>query len=74
MAIKIIKLSELPYKEKIDIGGHIYSFEGFEKRKTNFGTQEHFIFKCEKPKHEKTFEKYKFSATKIKVNEGEYKW
>ena len=74
MAVKIIKLSELPFREKIDIGGHIYSFEGFEKRKTKFGNQEHFVFKCENPKHEKIFEKYKFSTTKIKVNEGQYKW
>lgn len=74
MAIKIIKLSELPYKEKIEISGHIYTFTGYEKRKTNFGNIEHFVFVCEKPKHEKIFERFKFSATKIKKNEGEYKW
>lgn len=74
MANKLIKLSELPFRKKIDIGGHIYSFEGYEKRKTKFGNQEHFVFKCENPKHEKIFEKYKFSTTKIKENNGEYKW
>lgn len=74
MAIKLIKLSELPHGSNIDIGGHVYKFTGFEKRKTNFGKQEHFVFECEKPKHEKIFEKYKFSTTKIKENDGEYKW
>lgn len=74
MATVILKLSALPYKEKIDIGGHEYTFEGYEKRKTSFGNIEHFIFKCEKPKHEKIYERFKFSTTKIKVNDGKYKW
>ena len=70
----ILKLSELPYESKIDIGGHIYTFKGFEKRKTNFGNTEHFIFKCEKPAHEKIFERFKFSSSKIKCISGNYKW
>lgn len=69
-----IKLSELPYGETIEIGGYIYKFAGFEKRRTNFGNQEHFVFKCEKPEHEKIFEKYKFSTAKIKLTAGKYKW
>ena len=69
-----VKLSELPFGEKIDIGGHEFEFVGFEKRKTNFGNQEHFIFKCENPKQEKIFERYKFSKTKIKLSNGKYKW
>lgn len=74
MSVIILKLSELPFRETIDIGGHLYKFEGYEKRKTNFGNVEHFVFKCEKPKHEKIFERFKFSTTKIKLNEGKYKW
>lgn len=74
MANKLIKLSELPHGSNIEIGGHIYKFTGFEKRKTNFGKQEHFVFECEKPKHEKIFERFTFSTTKIKENNGEYKW
>lgn len=75
MPTQIIKLSELPYKEKIDIGGHLYTFNGFEKRKIpNFGIQELFVFECDKPKHEKTFERFKFSPTKIKLKDGKYIW
>ena len=69
-----VKLSELPFGEKIDIGGHEFTFKGYEKRKTNFGNIEHFIFQCEKPKQEKTFERFKFSTTKIKLTDGKYKW
>ena len=74
MAVAILKLSELPYGENINIGGHIYKFAGYEKRKTKFGNIEHFVFKCAKPEHEKIFEKFKFSTTKIKCVEGKYKW
>lgn len=74
MANKLIKLSELPHGSNIEIGGHIYKFTGYEKRKTNFGNQQFFVFKCEKPEHEKLFERFKFSTTKIKLNEGKYKW
>jgi len=69
-----VKLSELPYGEKIDIGGHQFEYKGFEKRKTQFGMQEHFVFQCENPKQERIFEKYKFSKTKIKLTKGKYKW
>lgn len=69
-----LKLSELPFGEKINIGGHEYIFTGFEKRKTKFGNQEHFVFKCEKPAHEKIFERYSFSKIKIKLTNGKYKW
>lgn len=74
MPTQIIKLSELPYGEEIDIGGHLYTFNGYEKRKTKFGNQEHFIFKCENPQNEKTFERFKFSTTKIKLKDGKYIW
>ena len=69
-----IKLSELPFEAKIEIGGFEYIFEGFEKRKTRFGNQEHFVFKCEKPKHEKIFERFKFSTIKIKKDGEKYYW
>lgn len=74
MANKLIKLSELPHGSNIEIGGHIYKFTGYEKRKTNFGNQQFFVFKCEKPTHEKIFERFKFSTTKIKCVNGNYKW
>lgn len=74
MAVKILKLSELPYGETIEIGGHLCAFTGYEKRKTQYGAQEHFIFKCDDPKHEKIFERYKFAGTKIKLKDGKYKW
>ena len=69
-----IKLSELPFKAKIEIGAFEYVFDGFEKRKTQFGNQEHFVFKCEKPKHEKIFERFKFSTIKIKKDGEKYYW
>ena len=55
MAKQTIKLSELPFGEKIEIGGFKYQFKGFEKRKTQFGKQEHFIFWSDEAKNEKTF-------------------
>lgn len=39
MAKVEIKLSELPFKAKIEIGAFEYVFDGFEKRKTQFGNQ-----------------------------------
>lgn len=74
MASKTIKLSELPHGNTIEIGGFEYVFKGYEKRKTNFGNIEHFVFHCEKPDHEKIFERFKFSTVKIKIKDGEYKW
>ena len=75
MAKQKVKLSEIPYKAKMNIGGFEYIFEGFEKRKTNFGMQEHFIFVCKKPKQEKIFERFKFSKTLIKkIKENEFEW
>lgn len=71
---RIIKLSELPFEEMIDIGGHEYQFKGYEKRKTKYGNIEHFIFKCEKPKHEKIVERFTSSTVKISVQDGKYKW
>lgn len=69
-----VKLSELPIGETIDIGGFDFIFKGYEKRKTNFGNQQFFVFKCKKPEQEKIFERFKFSTTKIKLNNGKYKW
>lgn len=74
MAVEILKLSELPHGGTIEIGGHEYQFKGYEKRKTNFGNIEHFVFQCEKPKNEKIFERFKFATTKIKLADGKYKW
>lgn len=74
MAVEIVKLSEIPLNAKVEIGAFEFEFKGIEKRKTEFGRQEFFVFKCEKPKQEKTFERYKFASTKIKKNGENYKW
>lgn len=78
MAVRMLKLSELPFRENIEIGGHIYKFEGYEKRKTNFGNVEHFVFKMAPDKNgkveEKIIERFKFSTIKIKCVDGNYKW
>ena len=66
MAKQTIKLSELPFGAKIEICGFQYTFKGYDKRKTQFGRQEHFIFWSDEAKTEKIFEKFKFSTTKIK--------
>ena len=71
--ITILKLHELPFDAMIEIGSHLYQFKGYEKRKiSNLGNIEHFIFKCEEPKHEKIFERFGMSATKIKMKNGKY--
>lgn len=74
MAKQTIKLSELPFGAKIEIGGFKYQFKGFEKRKTQFGKQEHFVFWSDEAKTEKIFEKFKFSTTKIKKDGDKYQW
>lgn len=78
MPITIIKLSELPFGAEIEISGHLCRFAGYEKRKTNFGNIEHFVFKSDPDKNgkvlEKTFPRFKFSTTKIKCNDGKFKW
>ena len=74
MAKQTIKLSELPFGAKIEIGGFQYAFKGYDKRKTQFGRQEHFIFWSDEAKNEKTFEKFKFSTTKIKKDGEKYQW
>jgi hypothetical protein len=74
MAKQTIKLSELPFGEKIEIGGFDFEFKGIEKRKTQFGKQEHFVFYCEETKIEKIYEKYKFSTVKIKKDGDKYQW
>ena len=74
MAKTFIKLSELPFGAKIEIGGFQYAFKGYDKRKTQFGKQEHFIFWSNEAKNEKTFEKFKFSTTKIKKDGEKYQW
>ena len=55
MAKQTIKLSELPFGATIEIGGFQYIFKGYDKRKNNFGRQEHFIFWSDEAKNEKTF-------------------
>ena len=74
MAKQTIKLSELPFGATIEIGGFKYQFKGFEKRKTQFGKQEHFVFWSDEAKNEKTFETFKFSTTKIKKDGEKYQW
>ena len=74
MAKQTIKLSELPFGAKIEIGGFQYAFKGYDKRKTQFGRQEHFIFWSDEAKNEKTFEKFKFSTIKIKKDGEKYQW
>ena len=74
MAKTFIKLSELPFGATIEIGGFQYTFKGYGKRKNNFGRQEHFIFWSDEAKNEKTFEKFKFSTTKIKKDGEKYQW
>ena len=74
MAKQTIRLSELPFGAKIEIGGFKYQFKGFEKRKTQFGKQEHFVFWSDEAKTEKIFEIFKFSTTKIKKDGDKYQW
>lgn len=74
MAKQTIKLSELPFGTTIEIGGFEYLFKGIDKRKTQFGKQEHFIFWSEEANTEKVFEKYKFSTVKIKKDGEKYQW
>lgn len=70
-----IKLQEIKYGSNILIGGFKYKFKGFEKRKTVFGKQEHFVFWSEEANQEKIFERFKFSTIKIKkINEDNYEW
>lgn len=69
-----VKLSEVPFGSTIGIGGFEFQHKGFEKRKTVFGKQEHFIFFCDETKTEKIFEKYKFSSVKIKKIGNYYEW
>lgn len=44
VAKRQVKLSEVPVGSNIEIGGFKYVHKGFDKRKTQFGRQEHFIF------------------------------
>ena len=74
MTKQTIKLSELPFGAKIEIGGFQYIFKDYDKRKTQFGRQEHFIFWSDEAKTEKIFEKFKFSTTKIKKDGDNYQW
>ena len=74
MAKVEIKLSELPFGKTIEINGYDYEYKGCEKRRTQFGNQEHFVFYCKTLKNEKIFEKYKFSTAKIKKDGEKYYW
>ena len=75
MAKTTIKLSEVPVGANIEIGGFKYVNKGFDKRKTIFGKQEHFIFWSEEAKQEKTFDRFKFSSVKVKqISEKDYEW
>lgn len=75
MSVKneIINLHELPVDSLIDIGGHEFRFTGFEKRNVGFGKVEHFVFQCEKPKHEKIIPRFSNSKIKIKKIDEKYK-
>ena len=74
IAKRQVKLSEVPVGSIIEIGGFKYVHKGFDKRKTQLGRQEHFIFWSEEAKTEKIFEKFKFSTTKIKKDGDNYQW
>ena len=74
VAKRQVKLSEVPVGSNIEIGGFKYVHKGFDKRKTIFGKQEHFIFWSEEAKQEKTFERYKISTIKIKKDGEKYYW
>lgn len=70
----MIKLSELPFEANILINGIEYRFDGYAKRRTTFGNQEHFIFTNPETKEERKYERYKFSTIKIKKNGNDYEW
>lgn len=74
----ILKLHELPFNSMIEIGGHEYQFKGYEKRKTNFGNVEHFIFKTVPDKNgkvnEKIIERFNNATIKIKKINEKYFW
>ena len=75
MAKQTVKLSEIPFGAKIEIGGFQYTFKGYDNRKTQFGRQEHFIFWSEEAKQEKTFKRFKFSSVKVEqISEKAYEW
>lgn len=74
----ILKLHELPFESIIEIGGHEYQFKGYEKRKTNFGNVEHFVFKTIPDKNgkvlEKIIERFNNATIKIKKKDEKYYW
>lgn len=72
--ISIIELQNVPFGAKVTIGGFEFEHKGFEKRKTKFGKQEHFILYCHETKVEKIYERYQFSKIKIKKKGDSYEW
>lgn len=81
MAKEKVKLSEVKPEEVVLINGLKYKFTGFEKRRTNLGKQEMFIFKIveetipEGASRERTFVRWTFQNTQIvKIKNGFYEW
>lgn len=75
VAKRQVKLSEVPIGAKIEINGYKYINKGFEKRKTQYGRQEHFVFWSDELNQERIFERFKFSSVKVKqISENDYEW
>lgn len=81
MANEKAKLSDVKVGETVLINGMKHSFRGYEKRKTQFGKQEMFVFDNiedvipEGATKERTFVRYTFGNTIIKkIKEREYEW
>lgn len=82
MAKEKVKLQELKAGQDIVlINGLKYLFTGFEKRKTNLGKQEMFIFKINEEKipegasREQKYERWNFNKVQItKLDENSYEW
>lgn len=74
-------LNDVKVDEIVLINGLKYKFKGFEKRRTNLGKQEMFIFNCVEEKlpegatKERKFERWTFKNTQIvKLKENLYEW
>ena len=74
-------LSDLKVNDKILINGMKHVFKGYEKRRTNFGRQEMFVFENVEDKiadgvtKERLFERFNFGRSGIKkIKANEYEW
>jgi hypothetical protein len=76
-----VKLSDIKFGDTVLINGMKHEFRGYEKRKTQFGKQEMFVFKNIEEKisegitKERLFQRFNFSNTLIKkISENNYEW